>query len=249
MNTFEWCYDYISYKIVPVVLEERFFKFRECTFANVSQCKKMWPFHLNKLKYSLPRNAFCQVWIKQAQWFWRRRFLKFMNVCSLFHNYLPFKNGEALRLKKMNPLHPRMHCAKFAWNWLSGFVEDFWNLLMYFCNFVIISFWKSVDTFMLINLNSLHPKITCWNLPSGSWEEVFLKFMTECLLFHNYLPLEKVLACHLNKLEPPPPKNALCHVWSKLAQWFWRIRFLNLLMYSSYFVSISPLKRTGPNFN
>ena len=119
---------------------------------------------------------------------------------------------------------------------------------MYFCNFVIISFWKSIDTFMFINLNSLHPKITCWNWPSGSWEEVFLKFMTECLLFHNYLPLEKVLACHLNKLEPPSPKNALCHVWSKLAQWFWRIRFLNLSMYSRYFVSMSPLKRIGPSF-
>ena len=80
------------------------------------------------------------------------------------------------------------------------------------------------------------------------WRRSFLKFMTEFSLFHNYLPLEKVLACHLNKLEPPSPKNALCHVWSKLAQWFWRIRFLNLSMYSRYFVIISPLKRTGPSF-
>ena len=30
------------------------------------------------------------------------------------------------------------------------------------------------------------------------------------LVFSNYLPLEKDLALHLNKLETPSPKNALC---------------------------------------
>ena len=33
MNTFERNYDNIYYKIGPVVLEEKIFKFRECTFA------------------------------------------------------------------------------------------------------------------------------------------------------------------------------------------------------------------------
>ena len=35
MNTFEYVYryDYINYKIGPVVHEEKIFKFRECTFA------------------------------------------------------------------------------------------------------------------------------------------------------------------------------------------------------------------------
>ena len=43
-------------------------------------------------------------------------------------------------------------------------------------------------------------------------------------LFRNYLPLEKGGALHLNKLESPSPKNALCQVWLKLTQWFWRRR-------------------------
>ena len=30
--------------------------------------------------------------------------------------------------------------------------------------------------------------------------------------FHNYLPLEKGVTLHLNKLEPPLPKGALCQV-------------------------------------
>ena len=57
-----------------------------------------------------------------------------------------------------------------------------------------------------------------WNWTSGSGEEDFYKF----LLFRNYLHLEKGGALHLNKLESPSPKDALCQVWLKLAQWFWR---------------------------
>ena len=30
------------------------------------------------------------------------------------------------------------------------------------------------------------------------------------------------VALHLNKLEFRTPKDALCHIWLKLAQWFWR---------------------------
>ena len=44
-------------------------------------------------------------------------------------------------------------------------------------------------------------------------------------LFHNYLPLQRGRSLHLNKLESPSPKNALCQVWMKLAQWFWRRRW------------------------
>ena len=36
--------------------------------------------------------------------------------------------------------------------------------------------------------------------------------------------MEKGGALYLNKLESLPPKNALCQVWLKLAQWFWRGR-------------------------
>ena len=33
---------------------------------------------------------------------------------------------------------------------------------------------------------------------------------------------------YLNKLESPSPKDALCQVRLKLAQWFWRRSFLNI---------------------
>jgi hypothetical protein len=44
--------------------------------------------------------------------------------------------------------------------------------------------------------------------------------------FYSYLPLERGNTIHVYKLESPPPKDDLCQVWIKLAQWFWR-RFLN----------------------
>ena len=48
-------------------------------------------------------------------------------------------------------------------------------------------------------------------------EKRILNFINVVLLFHNYLPLKKGRALHLNNLESPSPKNALCQVWLKLA--------------------------------
>ena len=94
--------------------------------CNYLPLEKGGAFHLNKLESPSPMNALCQVWLKLAKWFWRRRFLNVVNVFSLFCNYLPLKKGGAL---------------------------------------------------------------------------------------------------HRNKLESPPPMNALCQVWLKLAKWFWRRRW------------------------
>ena len=86
--------------------------------------------HLNKFEALSPKDALFQLWLKMAQWFWKR-FLSFINVFTLFRNYM-------------------------------------------------------------------------------------------------YLPLERGGALHLNKPESPSPKNALCQVWLKLAQWFWRRKFFKL---------------------
>ena len=42
------------------------------------------------------------------------------------------------------------------------------------------------------------------------------------------------------------PKDALCRVWLKLAQWFWRRRFLKLSIYFYYVQIISPLGSAWP---
>ena len=44
----------------------------------------------------------------------------------------------------------------------------------------------------------------------------FLNIFNIILLFRFYLPFEKGMALHYNKLESPPLKNVLCQVWLKL---------------------------------
>ena len=112
-----------------MVLEKRiFFNFVNVflVFRNYLPLKKGGALHMIKVESPSPKDALCQVWLKLAQWFWRRRSLNYVNVFSLFRNYLLLETGRAL---------------------------------------------------------------------------------------------------HLNKLESPLPKDALCQVWLKLAQWFWRRRW------------------------
>ena len=48
------------------------------------------------------------------------------------------------------------------------------------------------------------------------------------MYFHNFVimsPWKKDVALYLNKFNFPSPKDALCQVWLKLAQWFVRRRW------------------------
>ena len=73
------------------------------------QCplKKGVALHLNKLESTLPKDTLCQVWLKLAQWFWRRRFKNFVNIFSLFCYYIPLKKGVDLHLNKLESLSPK----------------------------------------------------------------------------------------------------------------------------------------------
>ena len=107
---------------------------------------------------------------------------------------------------------------------------------------LISLFGKGRGPFFLTNLNSHHllDCIGCfvpslYKIGSVLLEYIFFKFFNVFSLFRNYLPLEKGVAFHLNKLESPLSKDALSQVWLKLDRWFWR-RFLN-------FVIIYPLEQ------
>ena len=123
-----------------------------------------------------------------------------------------------------------MFCAKFGWNRPScSGEEDFYISSMYLGYFRIISSQKRAGPLIWTNLTPLHPRMLCskfgWKWPSDSGDEYFLNFVNVFSLFPNYLPLEKVGAIHLNKLESPLHQDWLCQVWFKLAQWFWRRRW------------------------
>ena len=91
--------------------------------------------------------------------------------------------------------------------------------------------------------NGNHGKVLSqWN--------IHLKYQSSLfLLFHNYLPLEKGVALHLNKIESPSPKDALLQIWLKKAKLLLRIWFSNLV---NVFFTISLLstlgKGRGPSF-
>ena len=87
-------------EIGPVIQEEKVFKSCQVAISQLFPLGKEHGLHLNKLEFPLPKDALCQVWLKLAQWFWRRRILNVLNVFLLFRNYLPFEKGVALHLNK-----------------------------------------------------------------------------------------------------------------------------------------------------
>ena len=131
-----------------------------------------------------------------------------------------------------------MLCTKFdSWE------DDFWSLSIYF------NYYLPLEKGMAPHLNKhdfpspkdalcqVWLKLALWFL-----RRRFLKFVHVILLFGNYLPLEKCMALHLNKFESPSPKDALCQAWLKLAQWFWRRKFFNLVNVFSLFRNYLPME-------
>ena len=64
------------------------------------------------------------------------------------------ENELVIKALQLNPLQPRMFCAKFGLYWLSGSGgEDFKISSMYFHHFIIISPWNRAGPFIWTNLN------------------------------------------------------------------------------------------------
>ena len=136
--------------------------------------------HLIKLESHSTKNALCQVWLKSAQWFWRKGFFNFVNVFSLYGNYLPWKRVRPFIWTILNSLHPGMLCVKFGWSLPSGSgEEDFYISSIYFCYLVFCNYLplEREGPFVWTNLNLLYPRMHCakfgWNWPNGSRGEIY----------------------------------------------------------------------------
>ena len=137
-----------------------------------SSNQHIWFYHINYLKKKIPIISFVKIdWLLFFIW------------------------------PNLNPLHTRMLCAKFDWNWPSNFRGDFKISSMYFDEILkfsslellgpvileknILKFHQCILLFRsqlplkkgmaLTNLNLHHPRMPCvkfgWNWPSGSGEE------------------------------------------------------------------------------
>ena len=126
------------FEIGPVVLEKKIFKFCQCIllFRKYLLLEKGRGLHLIKLESPLPKDGLCQVWLKLAQWFWRRKFFIFINVFSLFPNYLPLEKGWALHLKKLECPSPKDDLCQ-VWLKLDQWfrIRRFFNLVNVFSLF------------------------------------------------------------------------------------------------------------------
>ena len=80
--------------------------------------------HLNKHDFPSPKDALCQVWLKLALWFLRRRFLKFVNVFSPFPYYLPLEKGGVLHLNKLESPSPKNALCQVWLKLASGSWEE-----------------------------------------------------------------------------------------------------------------------------
>ena len=91
-----------------MILEKKISWFQQCIFCYfviISPWKRALPFIWTYLNPHHPiREAVFQVWLKMTQWFWRRFKTKFVNLFSLFRNYLPLEMGMVLHMKNCSPL-------------------------------------------------------------------------------------------------------------------------------------------------
>ena len=113
------------------------------------------------------------------------------------------------------------------------------NVFLLFCYHVPLEKVSPSDAFKLCQV---------WlKMPQMAGED-FKNFVNVFSLFRNYLPSKTKVVLYLNKFESPWLKNSLCEVWLKLAQWFWRGKFLNIIkmMYFCNFVIISPWTKVRP---
>ena len=105
-----------------------------------------------------------QIWLKLAQWFGRKRFLiSSMYFCNLVITSL-WKRAGPFIWTNLNPLYPRMHYAKFGWNWPSGsgkvlrffIISSIIYVFSLFCNYLP---GKRAGSFIWANLNPLYPRM------------------------------------------------------------------------------------------
>ena len=128
-------------------------------FVNISPLEKGGSLHLNKFESLLTKDTLCQVLMKLAQWFWRRRFLKNINVFSQFGNYLLLEKGGSLHLNKFeSPLTKDTLCQvllKLAqWFWRRRFFKNI-NVFSQIRNYLPLE--KGMALY-LNKLESLSPK-------------------------------------------------------------------------------------------
>ena len=144
-------------KISPAVLEKMFLNlvYVFFLFHYYLPLKKVGLFIWTKLSFHHPR-------MNGAKFFWNWPSVlekKYFFISSMFFRYFviisSWKRTEPFIGININPLYPKMLCAKFGWNWRRIFFFNFVNVFMLFRNH--LPFVKGWDLY-LNKLESPSPK-------------------------------------------------------------------------------------------
>ena len=122
------CFVPSLFEIAPVVLGENILKFVNDLplFRYYLPLEKERGLHLNKIDFPLPKD-FVPNLVEISQVVLEKKIFK---ISLIYFRYFViislFKRAGPFIWKNLNPLHPRMLCGKFGWNWpcVSG-EEDF----------------------------------------------------------------------------------------------------------------------------
>ena len=138
-----------------------------------------------------------------------------------FRNYISLEKGVVLHLNKIECPSPKNALCKVWLKVVQGLRINFVNVFSQICIYLPLE--KGVSLSMPYIEEYFEPNLV--EIGLTVLDEKFLKFRQVFLLFRSNLPLELVEALHLHKLECPLPKDTLCQVRLKVAQWFWRRKF------------------------
>ena len=137
-------------------------------------------------------------------WYWYFTLLLFNRWHCLSYIHLQNfcmikKNDFNEKLFFLSILDATVTCTLFT-----KYLIDHWFMVK------LLSIW-SLKKFLIINSNKhIHVHVLYLSILLFLWNVNYI-----CNLW-----IKKKLYLHLNKLESPSPKDALCQVWLKLAQWF-----------------------------
>lgn len=107
---------YVRLKLAQYFWRKKIFKCRQCiltiSLLHVSplEMEKDGALYLNKLEFLSPNNAFYQVWIKLAQWHWRKR----QCIMCTFYNF-SLERDMVFHLHRLeSPAPPEIFCCQVS---------------------------------------------------------------------------------------------------------------------------------------
>ena len=117
--------------------------------------------HLNKLEFTSSKNDLCQVRLKFAQWFWRRRILDFVIAISQFRNFLPLEKGGPFIWTNLTSLNSKDDLCSIGLKLARWFGRRLYKFVNEFSQFRYYLLLEKGGSFIWTNLNPIHSRALC----------------------------------------------------------------------------------------